>query len=371
MRTSVGLKTMMLLFLLAAVLAGSTAFSFQGRNGIGGEQGSANAEYAIGLWGDVPYSDVQATVGVPNMIADMNSQKLAFTVNDGDLKQGSGPCDDALYDRSIDYLKSLESPAMFTPGDNDWTDCDRNAGILSLERLSFERKKFFSTPYSFGQRQILQEVQATPLCQGQRLDGVKFNEPCVENRRWTYGRVTYATLNVQGSCNNRCDTSPDEQEYAARNAADIVWLRQTFAAAKANGSVAVMLISQADPGFDTSGYPGVPVRNPVTLIQAPGQPDGFVEFLVAVREEVIAFKRPVSFVHGDSHYFRIDRPMLDSSARRLENFTRVETFGDNATATTLNNDVQWVKVLVDPNSREVFSYQAQIVPGNRIAVPAP
>lgn len=30
--------------------------------------------YAIGLWGDLPYSAVQATVGVPNLIADMNAQ---------------------------------------------------------------------------------------------------------------------------------------------------------------------------------------------------------------------------------------------------------------------------------------------------------
>ena len=31
---------------------------------------------------------------------------------------------------------SLRAPAMFTPGDNDWTDCDRNAGTNSLERLT-------------------------------------------------------------------------------------------------------------------------------------------------------------------------------------------------------------------------------------------
>src|SRR5215510_5510077 len=111
------------LFLILIAL--SALYGFQGRNGIGGEQGNANAAYAIGLWGDLPYSDVQATVGVPNMIADMNNQKLACTVNDGDLKQGSGNCDDALYDRSVKYLNSLEAPAIFTPGDNDWTDCDR------------------------------------------------------------------------------------------------------------------------------------------------------------------------------------------------------------------------------------------------------
>ena len=63
--------------------------------------------------------------------------------------------------------------------------------------------------------------------------------------------------------------------------------------------------------------------------------------------------------------------MLDSQGRRLENFTRVETFGDNAYGVTLSNDVQGVKVLVDPNSCEVFAYQAQIVPGNRVAIPVP
>jgi hypothetical protein len=49
--------------------------------------------------------------------------------------------------------------------------------------------------------------------------------------------------------------------------------------------------------------------------------------------------------------------------------TRVETFGDNAANGT--NDVHWVKALVDPRSRDVFAFQAQIVPANRVAVPAP
>ena len=66
--------------------------------------------------------------GVPNLIADMNAQRLAFSVHDGDLKQGSGsPCDEALCNRSLGYFNALEAPAMFTPGDNDWTDCDRPA----------------------------------------------------------------------------------------------------------------------------------------------------------------------------------------------------------------------------------------------------
>ena len=112
-----------------------------------------------------------------------------------------------------------------------------------------------------------------------------------------------------------------------------------------------------------------PLRDPNTLAETDGLADGFQDFLLALRTEVVSFKRPVAYVHGDSHYFRIDRPMQDTLGRRLENFTRVETFGDNQANGT--NDVNWLKVLVDPKSREVFSYQAQIVPANRVAVPAP
>ncbi len=368
-----------LTFLALIFIAVSVALSHEGKDGKDGDDrdndhDEDNSSYAIGLWGDLPYSDIQATDGVPNLIADMNSQKLAFTVHDGDLKQGSGsPCDDALYVRSLVYLNSLKAPAMFTPGDNDWTDCDRanNGGFSSLERLSHERQVMFNTHESFGKHRIRLEVQSTPLCLGEKPDHTRFPEACSENRRWTVGRVTYATLNVQGSCNNLCDTNPDTDEYTARNAANIAWLRETFAAATALRSVAVMIIAQADPGWDKSDVTRAPLRDPVTLAETDGMPDGYQAYLSALRTEVIAFRKPVAYVHGDSHYFRVDRPFLDSvgTGQRLENFTRVETFGDNQA--NGNNDVNWLKVLVDPKSREVFSYQAQIVPANRVAVPAP
>jgi hypothetical protein len=323
--------------------------------------------YAIGLWGDLPYSAGQSLVGVPNLIADMNAQKLKFTVHDGDLKAGSNsPCDDNLYKQSLAYFNSLSAPAMFTPGDNDWTDCDRvsNGGYSSRERLDRERETFFSTPYSMGQRRMRQDVQQGALCLG-----VAGFVPCAENRRWTVGRVVYVTLNVSGSCNNLCDIAPDVAEFTARNLANLRWLQESFAYAKERNAVAVMLVSQANPGWDEADPTRAPLRNPRTLAQTDGQPDGFVEFLTALRSEVIAFKRPVAYVHGDSHYYRVDKPFQDSAGRRLENFTRVETFGNNPA--NGNNDVQWIKVKVDPRSREVFSYEAMIVPGNRVAVPAP
>src|SRR5258705_6402175 len=320
--------------------------------------------YAIGLWGDLPYSTTQATIGVPNLIADMNAQKLAFTAHDGDLKSGSSECTDAVYTQALGYFATLSAPAVLTPGDNDWTDCDRTAGYSSLAQLDKERALFFSAPYTLGQHKLRQQVQSSPLCLG-----VTGNVPCVENRRWTYGGVTYATLNIQGSCNNLCDVFPDPNEFAARNADDIAWMQDTFAEAQRRHSAAIMFVSQADPGFDATDGTRGPVRDPLTLAETDGLPDGFQSFLVALRDQVVAFKKPVAYVHGDSHYLRIDKPFLNAAGQRLENFTRVETFGDHQENGT--NDVHWLKVLVDARSREVFAYQEQIVPGNRVAVPAP
>ena len=156
-------------------------------------------------------------------------------------------------------------------------------------------------------------------------------------------------------------------QYALRNAANIAWLKETFARAKATRAAAVMIIAQADPGWDLTDATRASPRNPKTLAQTDALPDGFKEFLTALRDEVVAFRKPVAYVHGDSHYFRVDKPLLDATGRRVENFTRVETYGNNA-ANGLN-DVHWIKVYVTPHSREVFAYQPQVVPANRVAVP--
>jgi hypothetical protein len=349
-------------------------------------------EYSVGLWGDFPYSDTQAQVGVPNLIADMNASDISFSIHDGDLKAGSGTansvtpttCSNALYEQAIKYFDALEKPAFVTPGDNDWTDCDRpsNGSFNELERLQHERQVLFSTDHSFGRKTMRADVQATPSCVGTTnttpgsTAGPYFPTPCVENRRWTYRGVTFATVNVQGTCNNLCssgsgapDPGGDPPEYAARNAADIQWLQDTFDEASREHSAGVMIVWQADPGFDLSDPTRSELRDPKTLVETDGNPDGYHDVLSKLRDLTIAFKRPVVLVHGDSHYFRVDRPLQDAQGRRLENFTRVETFGDNQA--NGNNDVHWVKALIDPTSRDVFAFQAQIVPANRVAVPAP
>src|SRR5258706_4562293 len=90
-----------------------------------------------------------------------------------------------------------------------------------------------------------------------------------------------------------------------------------------------MLLERADPGCAATAASRGPVRDPKTLVETDAAPDGYHDFLVALRQQVTSFAKPVVYVHGDSHYFRIDKPLLDAQGRRLENFTSVETFGDN------------------------------------------
>ena len=78
-----------LLVLIAALFVGAVATGIAvAKEKDGGNENEFR--YAIGLWGDMPYSDVQAQTGVPNLIADMNNADIAFSVHDGDLKAGKG-----------------------------------------------------------------------------------------------------------------------------------------------------------------------------------------------------------------------------------------------------------------------------------------
>jgi hypothetical protein len=86
---------------------------------------------------------------------------------------------------------------------------------------------------------------------------------------------------------------------------------------------------------------------------------GFKEMLAVLEKETLAFKKPVVLVHGDSHYFRIDKPLVGTaSKRRIENFTRVETFG--------NPDVHWLQVTIEPNDPQVFTFRQRIIDNNRV-----
>src|SRR5262249_21205276 len=149
-------------------------------------------------WGDFPYSDTQAQTGVPNLIADMNSSDIEFSVHDGDLKAGNGipgsvtptTCVDALYTQALGFFNSLEKPAIFTTGANDLTDAARtpSGAFTARERLQHGREVFSSADESLDQKPRTMLVESAPVCLGTASPrgAPAFQTPCWENRRWTF-----------------------------------------------------------------------------------------------------------------------------------------------------------------------------------------
>src|SRR5581483_7241734 len=170
----------------------------------------------------------------------------------------------------------------------------------------------------------------------------------VENARWTWQGVMFATVHAVGSANNDQPSVPGAvAEFEERDRADEAWIRGTFAAARASNAPGLALFFQADPFAADHG--------------GKGYAKGFERFLRAIEEESIAFKKPVLLLHADEHRYRLDFGLrFRADAAIVPNVTRIESFGDFA--------VHGLIVVVDPLSPEVFLPGPLLVPGNRLPV---
>jgi hypothetical protein len=307
--------------------------------------------YTIGLFGDMPYG-AAGRVEYPRLLADMNKADIKFSIFDGDLKAGGdGPCTDSLYTTSLTSFNSLERPVVVLPGDNDWTDCwgrygAGTGGFDPLERLDHERQVFYPTDQSLGRHTMtVQRESSEPGYEKYR-----------ENVRWISGPVMFVGLNVQGSNDNLPhagvdgENRPDTEiarmaaEHQERENANIHWLTESYDEARRLGLKGVLVDWQADPNFNNE-----------QKLQ-PAQYDGFKEILPELRKQVIAFPGQSALVHGDSHYFKLDKPLAYDNGQVVEKFTRVETFGDGNT--------HWVAATIDPHDPNLFEFSPRIVAAN-------
>lgn len=294
---------------------------------------SAGAQaISFGLFGDTPYTHWERE-NLPDLMAEMDSESLAFVVHDGDIKSGSSPCSDDVLSDILGVFQSSATPLVYVPGDNDWTDCHRqnNGGYDPLERLAALRKRFFVDDMSLGKRKIPLQRQSSDAAFAQYR----------ENVRWEAGGALFVGLNLPGGGNNFHGTGRSGgpvTEFIERSAANHAWVAQAFALARAKKLSGLLIAIQANPEFEAANA-GAP--NP-----------GYIDFLTQLREETLAFGGQVVLVHGDTHRHRIDQPLWDAKTRKnVANFTRVETFGSPFYG--------WVKGTVNPNDPQVFNFLAR------------
>ena len=323
-----------------------------------------NQRFQFGVIGDTSYSKV-AEQELDRMMAALNNETLAFVVHVGDFEADPNPyerspdkitmpCTDENFQRVLATFQKSANPFILTPGDNDWSDCTKLKArkFDPMERLAKLREMFFPEGRSLGQKTIAVDSQAKEAAFKQYR----------ENLMWSVNGVTFATLHIVGSNNNKGVTPEMDVEHAERTTANIAWMKKAFADAKAKNSSGLVLLTQANPGFETHWPPSLLRRYflnfPEIKVPDKRRPSGYDEFLDALAAEMETYKKPTAFVHGDTHLFRVSKPLLSKKTMRFfENFTRIETFGDPET--------HWVRITVDPSRPELFTIEPEIIPENK------
>ena len=310
--------------------------------------------FSFGLWSDMPYVKGGDEPKIPALIADINKSDIAFSIYGGDIKDGSSKCTDDVFDKAVKMFEQFKKAVVYVPGDNEWTDCHRtnNGGYDNLERLAYLRKVMFANGGVYGAEKMPVDHQGKPA------------EKFVENTRFERDGVVFITLNVPGSnnnkvvdekdCKNKSARTPeqcaaDNTEYQDRDAANIAWMHEAFEKAKAGKDAGIMIVLQGDLGFD------IPETEDVDESRLP-EKAGYAAFLDAIIKETKAFSGQVVLVHGDTHFYKIDKPLIDAT-HLLPNFTRVQNFG--------SPNIHWIRVTVDLANPNVFTFQPMIVEANK------
>jgi hypothetical protein len=324
----------------AVVLAAVAAAAALAGNGTPINTGSAN-ELTVAAYGDTPYSP-ELRADQPRLIDSINSDpKVDLVLHVGDTHSGSMLCDPTFNDLTFGWFDSFKDPLVYTPGDNEWTDCHRTAegNHDPLAELAAVREQFFPTHgLSLGGRkkQLLYQSDAIP-----------------ENVLWEQSKVVFADISLPGSNNDLVAWSApyntaaykaaQAQEVNSRTTADLAWLDEAFAQASADGAEGVVIFEQADmwdgPASGLTGY-----TQPIPAAGSlPATSDSVIGKLTKTAQ---AFGKPVLLIEGDSHNWKVDNPIPAAP-----NITRVVVQGG------ASNPIAWLRLTIAPSGSQLFTLE--------------
>ena len=285
-------------------------------------------DFSFGLIGDIPYFEGEAD-SLKNMINEMNLYPLAFVIHVGDFKKEKEPCTDKLYHSRKKLFEMSRHPLIYTPGDNDWADCQHDSSVsrtrnnpefYPINRLMLIRSLFFKgNPFHQDQLKISRQSE----------NPAYFD--FLENLKWTYNKILFATFNMPGDAKGKHDLTG--KYHVKRIKAALQWVDGSFNLAGKLNSPGIVLITHANPWISKK------------------EAHGYLELIRALKKNTIKFDKPVLFIHGDSHKFRVDKPLKIKEGEKpiLEKFNRLESFGAP--------NPYWVKVNVSTDTKDLFSYK--------------
>ncbi|WEK34121.1 MAG: hypothetical protein P0Y53_16660 [Candidatus Pseudobacter hemicellulosilyticus] len=280
--------------------------------------------------GDMPYNNPADIIRFRRLTQQINAFQPAFAIHVGDIKNGATPCTTTYMDSIKNLFMQFEGPLLYTPGDNEWTDCDRPAAgsYNPMERLAALRKLFYNGHTSLGKKPL-------PVMSQHRLRGY---EDFVENQYWTMEGVSFGSFHAVGTNNHLVADPARAGEFFHRDSANCAWINYVFDQAVSQQHRAVVLFTQADINFEPKLY------------------SGFFHLVNTLRRRVQQFNGPVLLVYGDSHRFKVEKPLKDAAGKLLLNFTSCMVFGEE--------DVQGVRIDIWPGKGNIFSISEFLVEGN-------
>ena len=66
--------------------------------------------FSFGLWGDMPYQKAGDDPKIPALLKSINQSDIAFSIYDGDIKDGSSKCTEDIYASALAMLKTAANP---------------------------------------------------------------------------------------------------------------------------------------------------------------------------------------------------------------------------------------------------------------------
>lgn len=280
--------------------------------------------------GDLPYSDEQAVTLSDRIAPAIRAANVPFVVHYGDFKSGGAPCTDEILTAGRDEIRAIhDAPIFFTPGDNDWTDCDRAAtgGPSSeLGRLDRLRRVFFD------------DALATPADWNVRRQALY-----PEHAIWTVDDVVFATTHVVGTNNGRDEILEDDIDNAlahveAREQAVRAWL--TDAAIATLRAKALVVVGHADV-TTPFGAGSCDASNRMRC-------DAFADFRALLKRAAEIHGKPMLYVHGDTSPF-----CVEASFNGAGNLWRLNGPGDYTV-------IDAVKVRVTPEADVPFLFESVV-----------
>jgi hypothetical protein len=324
-----------------------------------------DGKLTVAVFGDWPYSQNLLT-NAPLLIKSVNSDSdVSLVIHVGDLHSGSMACTSAGilppiatsspgWNQAIYYqFQQFKFPVVYTPGDNEWTDCHKTKQFKSgdpLKELASVRSLFFARP-----GRTLGGEDKEVWSQAKYFDpAFPADAQFVENVAWDDAKVVFVTINMPGSNN---DTLPwtngfenpnaQAQEIAERSAANIRWLKAAFKHAMSSHARAVVIALQAD------------MWDPAAVAPGGDGLSAYTPFVQELASSAIQFGRPILLLNGDTHLFLADRPLADPSSPTglihrtpsVPNLTRVVVQGST------NKPAEWLRLTIDPRTKDVFSWR--------------